>query len=76
MGVYVVMNLGVSLEQMSVIPGDTAVGAEVSIHTFRAIGAGMLTLLAFLICNEHLFSMPALFFAYDAAIHIGGFESG
>ena len=76
MGVCVFMNLGASSRQVSVIPVDAAVGAEVSIHTFEAIGVGMLTLLVFLICSEHLFSMPALFFAYNAAIHVGGFVSG
>ena len=76
MGVCVLMNLDVSSGQMSIIFVDTAVGAEVSIHTFGAIGVGMLTLLAFLICSEYLFSIPALFFAYNAAIHVGGFASG
>ena len=70
------MNLDVSSGQMSIIHVDTAVDVEVSIHTFGAIGVGMLTLLVFLICSEHLFSMPALFFAYNSAIHIGGFASG
>ena len=68
MGVCVLMNLGVSSGQMSIIPVDTGVSAEVSIHTFGAIGVGMLTLLAFLICSKHLFSMPALFSVYNAAI--------
>ena len=61
---------------MSIIPVDTTVGAEVSVHTFGAIGVGMLILLAFLICSEHLFSIPTLFFAYIAVIHNGGFGSG
>ena len=74
-GVCGLMNLGAFSGQMSIIPVDTTVGAEVSIHTFGAIGLGMLTLLVFLICSEHLFSMPALFFAYNAAIHVGGFAS-
>ena len=76
MGVCVLMNLGAFSRQMSVIPVNAAVGAEVSIQTFAAIGVGMLTLLAFLICSEHLFSIPALFFVYIAAIHDGGFASG
>ena len=76
MGICVLMNLGVSSGQMSIIPVDTAVGAEVSIHTFGAIDVGMLTLLAFLICNEHLFSITVLFFAYIAVRHDGGFASG
>ena len=75
MGVCILMNLGASSGQMTIIPVDT-VGAEVNIHTFGAIGVGMITLLAFLTCSEHLFSMPALFFVYNAAIHIGGFASG
>ena len=58
------------------IPVDTAVGAEVSIQTFGTIDVGMLTLLGFLICTEHFFSMPALSFAYKTAIYIGGFTSG
>ena len=36
----------------------------------------MLTLLAFLICSEHPFLMPALSLAYKADMHIGGFASG
>ena len=70
MGVCVLMNLGSSGE-MSIIPIYTPVGAEVSIQTFGAIGVGMLTLLAFLIYSEQLFLMPALFFVYNAAIHVG-----
>ena len=62
MGVCVLMNLGASSGQIIVIPINTAVGAEVSIHKFGAIGVGMVALLVFLICSEHLFSIPALFF--------------
>ena len=68
MGVCVMMNLGVSSGQMSIIPVETAVGAEVNIQTFGVIGVGMLTLLAFLFCSEHLFLIPALSLAYEAAI--------
>ena len=75
MDACVLMNTGASSGQMSIIPVNTAVGAKVSIQTFGAIGVGMLTLLAFLICSEHLFSMPALSFMYKAAIHVGGFTS-
>ena len=60
MGTCVLMNLGASSGQMRVIPIDTAVGAQ----------------LAFLICREHLFSIPDLFLAYMAAIHDGGLTSG
>ena len=73
MHVHVLRNLGASSGQRSIIPVDTAVDAEVSIQTFGAIGVRMLTLLAFLICSEHLFSMLALSFAYKTAIHVGGF---
>ena len=75
-GVCVFMNLGASPGQMSIIPVDTAIGAEVSIHTFGAIDVGMLTLLVFLICSEHLFSTPAMFFVYIDVIHDAGFSSG
>ena len=76
MGICVVMSLGAVSRQMSIIAVDTAVGAEVSIHTFGAIDVGMLTLLAFLICSEHCFSIQALFFVYIAVIHDGGFATG
>ena len=70
------MNLSAASRQMSIIPVDTTVGAEVCIHTFGAIGVGMLALLAFLICTEHPFSITALFFVYIAAIHDGGLACG
>ena len=76
MDVCVLMNLGASSGQMSIIPVDTDVGAEVSIQKFGAIGVGMLTLLVFPICSEHFFSMPALSFVYNATICVGGFASG
>ena len=75
MGVCVLMNLGASSGQMHIIPVDTAVGAEVIIQTFGVIGVGMFTLLAFQICSEHLFSMPALSLTYKGALHVGGFVS-
>ena len=40
MGVCVLMNLGGSSGQIIVIPVDTSVGAEVSIHTLGAIDVG------------------------------------
>ena len=76
MGVCVLMNLGAASGQMSISPVNTTVGAEVSIHMFGNIGVGMLTLWAFLICSEHHFSIPALFFAYIAVIHNVGFTIG
>ena len=70
------MDLGASSGQMSIIPGDTTAGAEVTIQTFGVTDVGILTLFVFLICSEHLFSMLALSLAYKADIHIGGFVSG
>ena len=40
---------------MSVIPAGTAAVDEVIIQTFGATDVGMLMLLAFFICREHLF---------------------
>ena len=62
--------------EIIVIPVDTALGSEISIHTFGTIDVGMLTVLAFLIFSGHLFSTRALFFVYTAVIHDGGFPSG
>ena len=76
MGVCGMIDLGVSPWQMSIIPDDTAGGGEVFTQAFGAIDVGMLTLLAFLICSEHLFLMLALSFAYKADTHIGRFVSG
>ena len=47
-------DLGASQRQMSVIPDGTAAVGKIIIQTFGAIDAGMLILLAFLICSEHL----------------------
>ena len=55
MSVWGVIDLGTSPGQVSVIPDGTAVGDEVIIQTLGAIDIGILTLLAFLICGEHLF---------------------
>ena len=76
MGVCVLMNLGASSGQMRVISIGITIGTEVRIHTFGAIDVWMRTLLAFLICSEHLVSIPALFFVYIAAIHNGGLAGG
>ena len=55
---------------MTFIPVDTTVGPEVRIHTFGAIGVGMLTVLAFPICSQLLLSIMAWFLVYIAVIHI------
>ena len=70
------MDLGASPGQMSVIPDDTATGGGVIIQTFGVIVVGMLTLLAFPFCSEHLFLMLTLSLVYKAVIHAGGFISG
>ena len=44
MGVCVLMNLGASSGQIVVIPVDTIVGAEFSIHTLGAISVRMVVL--------------------------------
>ena len=76
MGVCGMMDLGASPGQISIIPDDTAVGGEVIIQMFGVIDVHMLTLLAFLICSEHLFLMLAFSLAYKAVIHVAGIESG
>ena len=73
MGVCGMMDLGVSSGQLSIIPDDSVVGGEVIIQTFGVIDVGMLTLLAFLVCSEHLCLMLALSLVYKAVMHIGGF---
>ena len=76
MGVCVLMDLGASSGQIIIISVNTTVGAEVSIHTLGAISVRMVTLVVFLICSKHLFSIGALFFTYIAAIHDSGLASG
>ena len=76
MGACGVTDLGASPGQMSVILEGTAVVGEVIIQTFGAMDVCMLTLLAFLICREHLLWMLSLSLAYRADTHIGGLASG
>ena len=68
--------MGASPGQMSVILAGTAAGEEVIIHTFGAMDAGLLTLLAFLTCREHLFFILSLSLAYRDDTHVGGLASG
>ena len=74
MGVCVLMTLGASSGQIIIISVDTTVGAEVSIHILGAIGARMVALFFFLICEEHIFSIPALFFAHIADYMMMGWQ--
>ena len=76
MGVCGMMDLGASPEQMSVIPDGTAGVGEVIIQISGAIDVGMLILLTFLICSEHLFWMLALSLVYKADVQVGGLGSG
>ena len=76
MGVCGMTDLGASPGQMSAIPGGTIVVVEAIIQTFGTIEVGMLILLAFLICSEHLFWMLALSLAYKAETQVGGLASG
>ena len=59
MDVCILIDLGASSGQIIVIPVNTTVAAEVSIHTLGAIGIGLVALFIFLICSKHLFSIPA-----------------
>ena len=63
MDVCVLMNVYASPGQINIIPVDSTVGDEVSIHTLRPISVEMVALFIFLICGEHLFPTPALFLA-------------
>ena len=76
MGVCGMTDLGASPGQMSVISDGTAVVGKVIIQSFGGIDVGMLTLLAFLICSEHLCWMLVLSLAYKADIQVGRLASG
>ena len=75
MGFCTVINFVVSPGQMRVSLVVTVEGAEISIHTFGAIGKGILRLSVFLTCSEHLVAMVAAFLAYKAVIQEGGLAS-
>ena len=61
---------------MRVIVVVTAEGAIVEIQTFGASYEGILTSELFLICNEHLVEILAVFLAYRAVMQDGGYASG
>ena len=75
-GVHGMIVLGASPGQMSVIMAGTAVVGEVIIQTSGAMDVGILTILDFFICREHLFWMLSLSLAYRADTHVGGLASG
>ena len=76
MGFFILLNFVVSPGQMRVIVVVTAEGAVVNIQIFGAIWEGILISEVFLICNEHLVEILAVFLAYKAVVQDGGFASG
>ena len=70
------MNFVVSPGQMRVIVVVTAEGAIVKIQTSGASCEGIVTSKLFLICNEHLVDIHAIFLVYKAVMQDGGFTSG
>ena len=70
------MDLDTPSGQMSVIPDGTAAVGEVIIQTLGTIDVGMLPLLSFLICSEHLFWIITLSLVYKADIQVGGLPGG
>ena len=70
------MNFIVSPGQMRVIVVVTAEGAVVRVQTFGASCEGILTSESFLISNEHLLVILAVFLAYKAVRQDVGFASG
>ena len=68
-------DLGAFPQQMSVIPEGVADVGEVIIQTFGAMDVGMLTLIASLICSEHLFWILSLSMAYKADTQVSGLVS-
>ena len=76
MGVCGMTDLGASPWQMNVIPGGTAAVGEVIIQAFGAIDVGILTLLASLICSEHLSWMLSLSVAYNTDTQVCGLANG
>ena len=54
----------------------TAEGAVVKIQTFSVSWEDILTSEVFLICNEHLVEILAVFLAYKAVIQDSGFANG
>ena len=76
MGFFTLMNFIVSSGQKRVNMVVTADGAIVKIQTFGASCEGILTSKVFLICNEHLVGILAVFLVYKAVMQDGGFVSG
>ena len=66
------MNFVVSPGKMRVIVVVTAEGSVAKIQTFGASCEGILTPKLFLICNEHLVEIPAVFLVYKAVMKDGG----
>ena len=64
------------LREDGVTLAGAVAGKEVIIHTFKALGVGILTLLAFLTCKEHLYWILFLSLVQRDDKHIGGLASG
>ena len=71
-----VIVLGAVPGQMSVIPAGNAAGEDIIIHSFGAMDVGLLILLAFMICREHLFCILSLSLACRADTHVDGLARG
>ena len=76
MGFFTLMNFIVSPGQMRVTVVVTAEGAVVKIQKFGVSHEGILTSEVFLICNEHLVEILAVFLVDKAVMQDGGFASG
>ena len=75
MGFITLKNFIVSPGQMRVIVVVTGEGAAVRIQTFGGSCEGILTSELFLICNEHLVEILAVFLVYKVVMQDGGFTS-
>ena len=75
MGFFTLINCVGSPGQIRAIVVLTAEGAG-NIQIFGTICEGILTSEVFLICNEHLVEILAVFLVYKAVIQDGGFASG
>ena len=76
MGFLTLMNCVVSPRHLRVIVLVADEGVVVRIQTLVASCEGILTSEGFLICEEHLADILAVFLVYKAVIQYGGFGSG
>ena len=76
MGVCGLRTLDASPGHMNMILAGAVAGKEVIICKFGAIDVGMLMLLAFLTCREHLFWILFLSLVQRDDKHVGGLTHG